>query len=107
MTQDQPISNYQICKLGGHSVAKAAQIVLDIKRGNTWAIAWVNMLREEHAHVQAHNARRGLHAGPAMPYYAPEGFPLPIHAGWHRTPVERALAALRRLLPLILRGPHG
>ena len=35
------MSDYEILKAYGHSPAKAAEIVLDAKRGDAWAIRWI------------------------------------------------------------------
>lgn len=39
------MSDYEVLKAAGHSPAKAAEIVLDAKRGDRWAIAWIATCR--------------------------------------------------------------
>lgn len=40
------MSDYEILKQAGHSPFKAAEIVLDAKRGDQYAITWLKTLRE-------------------------------------------------------------
>ena len=45
MSAQDVTSDYEILKQHGHTPAKAAEIVLDIKRGNSYAIKWMAGLR--------------------------------------------------------------
>ena len=40
------MSDYEALKKAGHSPFKAAEIALDAKRGNAYAVAWVKAARE-------------------------------------------------------------
>lgn len=40
------MNDYEALKRHGHSPAKALEIVLDAKRGDQHAIAWINVTRE-------------------------------------------------------------
>ena len=37
--------DYELLKRHGHSAVKAAEIVLDVKRGDTYALMWLNLVR--------------------------------------------------------------
>jgi hypothetical protein len=39
--------NYELLKKAGHSPVKAAEIILDAKRGDAYAIQWINIIRGE------------------------------------------------------------
>lgn len=41
------MSDYELLKRAGHSPAKAAEIVLDAKRGDKHATAWLRIVRGE------------------------------------------------------------
>lgn len=36
---------YEMLKRGGHSPFKAAEIVLDARRGRQWALLWIRTVR--------------------------------------------------------------
>jgi hypothetical protein len=38
------MSNYEALKKAGHSPDKAAEIVLDAKRGHSYAIEWIKVI---------------------------------------------------------------
>ncbi len=42
---DSGMTPYQLLKSQGHSPAKAAEIVLDAKRGNPYALRWIEICR--------------------------------------------------------------
>jgi hypothetical protein len=42
-----PASDYEALKSFGHSPVKAAEIVLDAKRGNEYARRWIALVREQ------------------------------------------------------------
>jgi len=39
------MTTYDKLKAFGHSPQKAAEILLDAKRGDSWAVKWVEMVR--------------------------------------------------------------
>jgi hypothetical protein len=39
------MSDYEALKRYGHGAAKAAEIALDAKRGDAWAVKWVAAIR--------------------------------------------------------------
>ena len=41
------MSDYDVLKAAGHSPAKAAEIALDAKRGDSHAISWIAIVRRQ------------------------------------------------------------
>lgn len=39
------MSDYEVLKMAGHDAAKAAEIILDAKRGDRHAISWIKSVR--------------------------------------------------------------
>ena len=39
------MTDYEVLKAYGHSAFKAAEIVLDAKRGDTYAVQWIATIR--------------------------------------------------------------
>lgn len=51
------MSDYEVLKAMGHTPAKAAEIALDAKRGDEYAVAWIEAARQmatERSASQAH-----------------------------------------------------
>lgn len=47
------MSDYDALKTEGHSPAKAAEILLDAKRGDPWANKWIILIRDKHVQKDA------------------------------------------------------
>jgi len=49
MSEEKPMSNYELLELTGFSPIKALEITIDAARGDKYALAWIKACRKIHS----------------------------------------------------------